>query len=352
MAKRKRLTPPKLSDDEAGAPETKSIFPSYPMGVAPGPSPRRAPIADVAGAAAATAALSEVAAELEAVRAEGRLVQALPLETVVADHLVRDRLTAAVADDEMQSLMASLRARGQQTPIEVVETEPGRYGLISGWRRLSALRALHAETDEPRFATVHALVRRPETAADAYIAMVEENEIRVGLSYFERARIVARAVEEGVYPDIQQGLNCLFGSASRAKRSKIKSFLPLVKALGGHLNFPAAIGERLGLKLSVRLEEDGFATRLKDRLRKASPNSAEAEGALLQRALTEAVQGVSSDAAPVSGSPPVCAPALGEEIAPGLWFCRDGKGLHVSGPGLTKEVEARLRATLEAVRER
>ena len=52
------------------------------------------------------------------------------------------------------------------------------YGLISGWRRLTALQALHAETGEARFATVQALVRRPETAADAYVTMVEENEIR------------------------------------------------------------------------------------------------------------------------------------------------------------------------------
>jgi hypothetical protein len=34
---------------------------------------------------------------------------------------------------------------------------------------------------------------------EAYLAMVEENEIRVGLSFYERARIVARAAEAGVF---------------------------------------------------------------------------------------------------------------------------------------------------------
>ena len=73
-------------------------------------------------------------------RAEGRLVQSLALEAVVADHLVRDRLAAE--DEAMATLKASIAARGQQTPIEVVDLGQGRYGLVSGWRRLAALHAL------------------------------------------------------------------------------------------------------------------------------------------------------------------------------------------------------------------
>ena len=107
------------------------------------------------------------------------------------------------------------------------------YGLISGWRRLEALKALHAETGEPRFATVQALVRRPETAADAYVAMVEENEIRVGLSQYERARVAARATERGVFPSEKAALLALFATASRPKRSRIRAFLELYHALDG-----------------------------------------------------------------------------------------------------------------------
>ena len=129
---------------------------------------------------------------------------------------------------------------------------PCPTGLISGWRRLAALKALHAETGEARFATVQALVRRPETAADAYVAMVEENEIRVGLSQYERARVAAaRDGARGVRRR-EGGAPALFATASRPKRSRIRAFLELYHALDGTLRFPAALPERLGLALVER----------------------------------------------------------------------------------------------------
>ena len=109
----------------------------------------------------------------------GRLVLDLAHDAIAPDHLVRDRLPAEDAD--MEALRESIRAHGQRTPMEVTPLQGALpYGLISGWRRLAALRALYAETGDPRFATVQALVRRPETAAAAYVAMVEENEIPAG----------------------------------------------------------------------------------------------------------------------------------------------------------------------------
>ena len=150
----------------------------------------------------------------------------------------------------------SLRAHGQRTPIEVVAlTGALPYGLLSGWRRLAALKALLAETGDPRFATVQALVRRPETAADAYVAMVEENEIRLGLSQYERARVAARAAARGVFEDEEAALRALFATASRPKRSRIRAFVALYHGLDAALSFPAAIPERLGLALVERLRE-------------------------------------------------------------------------------------------------
>src|SRR5690348_15186101 len=103
------------------------------------------------------------------------MVVALPTGAIAPDHLVRDRLLPA-EDADAVALRESIRLHGQRTPIEVTPVAGALpYGLISGWRRLEALKALHAETGEARFATVQALVRRPETAADAYVAMVEEN---------------------------------------------------------------------------------------------------------------------------------------------------------------------------------
>src|SRR5690606_1308607 len=140
-------------------------------------------------------------------------------------------------EDEMQALMASLRARGQQTAIEVValeRSEGGRtqgktHGLVSGWRRVSALERLYRETNDPRFAHVRAITIAPGNARDAYVAMVEENEIRVNLSLYERARIAIRAMQQDLYETERAALQGLFGATTRSKRSKIGSFIPVVE---------------------------------------------------------------------------------------------------------------------------
>ena len=317
---RRRLTPPAAAADPATAPanggttaaeapfETKSRFqPGDGRGLEPWPSaahyarpapaspsaepappPRpRAPIAQIAGGLASEAALEEMGAALASARREGRLIQALPLAAVEAGHILRDRLESAATGEDMEALVASLRASGQRTPIEVEDLGGGRFGLISGWRRLTALRRLASE-DGPgaRPATVLAVVRAPAEAADAYLAMVEENEIRAGLSFWERARIVRRAAEAGVFADEGAALRGLFGAASKSRRSKIGAFVPVVAALDGALPFPEAVSERLGLALAAALKEDaGFGAALAAALGRERPASPEEQAACLSAAL-------------------------------------------------------------------
>jgi len=242
-----------------------------------------APIARVAAEAASTAALEDLAASVALARETGRMVLDLALDAIAPDHLTRDRIPAE--DVEMAALRTSMRAHGQRTPIEVTPlTGTLPYGLISGWRRLEALKALHAETGEARFATVQALVRRPETAADAYATMVDENEIRVGLSHYERARVAAIATARGVFPSEKAALLALFATASRPKRSRIRAFLEIYHALDGALHFPAQLPERLGLALVEALRA-GEASRIAEALAAADPATPEAERALLQQLL-------------------------------------------------------------------
>lgn len=330
MAKRKRLTPAN-PDFLGAAPETKAMAPLGGM---------RAPIADVASEASATAALEELSREMQAARRAGRMITALPLAKIRLDHLVRDRVVNE--GEDMAALVASLRDRGQQTPIEVMALEGGAYGLISGWRRCSAL--LQLQREGLGDGTVLAIERRPDDASEAYLAMVEENEIRVGLSYFERARIAAKAVEQGVFETEKQALLELFRSASRAKRSKIRSFLPVVAALEGALLFPHAIGERLGLQLSAALEkEPALAARLREALSAAQPGTAEAEMQVLTQAMS---QKTDSD----KGKKPVPAPAYSQrDLREGLQVRvhkSDGR-VELSGPALTPELRARLLLWLE-----
>ena len=336
MAKRKRLSPAEataLQPSATAAPETKSI-PSHPFGVEP-KAPRRAPIAQVAGDAATQAALEEVADELRTAKTSGRMVLELPLFAVDETYLVRDRIQPDT--DELEELMASLTARGQQTPIEVVETGQGRYGLISGWRRLTALRQLEGRGGA---GTIQALLRQPQDASDAYLAMVEENEIRVGLSYYERARIVVRAAEQGAYRNQAEALKGLFGNVSRAKRSKIGSFIRLYTVLDARLQFPAAISERLGLALVKAFEADpGQGEKLRERMRKSVARTAADEMARLERFLTESgkKQGLTKEKTPVIGKASGFDPlSLGHptEMMPGVQLQRGKDHLLLSGPGV------------------
>lgn len=317
MAKRKRLDPfgalPAMEDPSEAAPAAMAAL-------------TRPPIADMAGAAAATAAMEEMAAALHAAREGGRLVLSLPLDQIEAGYLVRDRI--ASDPEEMAALVESLRARGQQTPIEVAQIGPDRYGLISGWRRLAALRQLAAEGGKT--VSVLALLRKPDQASDAYVAMVEENEIRVGLSFYERARIAAKAVEAGVYPDDRAALRALFAAASRAKRSKIGSFLTVVRALDGALRFPEAIGERLGLQLAQALEADaGLTTRLRALLAQEAADAATEQQWLL-RALAPAKSAVTETIST-------------EEPVPGLRLITHPSGkITLEGPRADADLRARL----------
>lgn len=292
--------------------------------------PAPGPIARVAAEAAGQAALDEMAETLRRARDEGRMVLDLPLDAIAPDHLARDRMPAE--DEEMTALRESLRAHGQRAPIEVTPLATGRggalpYGLISGWRRLAALKALHAETGEDRFATVQALLRRPETAADAYVAMVEENEIRLGLSHYERARVAARATERGVFPSEKAALLALFATASRPKRSRIRAFLELYHALDGSLRFPAALPERLGLRL-VEAVRAGQGVAIAAAVTAADPATPEAEAAVLEAVLATPRPSRSAAAA--------------QPLLPGVTLESSLRGqaltLRLHGPGVTAEL--------------
>jgi len=326
MAKRKRLSPASITPTADGPLETKAL--NGWVGVR-----TRAPIADVAGDTAAQSAFEEVAAELRSARDEGRMVLKLPLEAIEEAHLVRDRVV--LDGDDMHTLKASLQARGQQTPIEVVDLGAGRYGLISGWRRLTGLRQLQDETgNTDQFGVVQALVRAPDGAAQAYVAMVEENEIRSDLSFYERARISVQAAEQGIYPDVHTAVQSLFSSALAPKRSKISAFAVLVAQLDDVLRFPVAIPEKLGLALVSALQgRTGFGDNLRARLQQTPADTAAQERSTLDAAL-KAERGIA-------------APVKPDEIVPGIALKAGRKSLTLSGAGVDTALITALRDWLE-----
>jgi len=323
MAKRKRLELP--ADPVSFGLETKSAFPPA-LGPAAAPATRaRMPIAEVARDTAARAALEEVAAAMTEAEEEGRVVRRLKLSLIDIHHLNRDRMVLEA--EEMAVLRSSIAERGQQTPVEVLQLSAGRFGLISGLRRIVVLKELGAET-------CLALVRRPETAEAAYVAMIEENEIRADVSFYERANIAVQAVGAGVYRDPRAAVRGLYGRSPAAKRSKILKFVTLRQTLGKMLAFPAAIPEKLGLALATAIEADrAVAARIGDALRKTPPADAAAERRVLERALRNAGAGAAE---------------TGEEIAPGIRFqARRGRAV-LSGPGVDADLARALRDWIAA----
>lgn len=304
-----------------------------------GPEATIAPIAQVSGQSAEAAALREMAQGLQAARDEGRMIVEVPLSDVASGHLLRDRV--ALDREELEILKASIGLYGQRVPAEITPlaaSEQGapahRFGLISGWRRLTALNELHRESGEARFSTLKALIRPAEEAADSYVAMVEENEIRIGLSYYERARLVAEVTARGVFEDHASALRHLFAAASRAKRSKIASFIDIHTQLGDLLQFPTAIPERLGLAVVAQMRSADVAP-IRARLEACPPETPEAEVRLLESCLD-------SEAKPVSR-----AKRSSEVLRPGLTVTTTVKGrslvISLSGEQVDNQLLAKLR---------
>ncbi len=289
MAKRRRLIAPdssELEELEAGFAAKPSVSPFETKSAPP-------PIAQVAAEAATLGGLASVtdrvalaqdqgdAARWRDAQEAGLVAEMLPLDQIDADFIRRDRM---VEDEEaMAELLESLRVHGLRTPIEVTQDGDG-YGLISGFRRLDAFRRLAGS--DSRFAEIPAFVRSAGTGQGAYVSMVEENELRSNLSPYERGRIAVLAAGQGVFASTEAAVDVLFAAASKAKRSKVRSFAIVHECLGDLLQHPVALSEKAGLKLASALRSGAQAS-LRQALAAAGPMDAKSEWGVIEDALTE-----------------------------------------------------------------
>ncbi|MBK4216708.1 ParB N-terminal domain-containing protein [Paracoccus caeni] len=294
MVKRRRLETPSSDDldriEEQFRRETSGR---------PSVGPGIAPIAQVAADSAAQSPTE--GAETRAIRAkaeadanrlreaqeQGLLMVELPTDQINEGAMIRDRMVMSEAD--MMELRQSIAASGLRLPIEVfeIETEEGqgpRYGLLSGYRRLHAVRALHELTEADKYARIRALIRPRAEADQAFVSMVEENEVREELSHFERGRIAVIAANQGAFANTEEAVNRLYATGSKAKRSKVRSFALIFEELGDMLRYPEALTEKRGLRLSSALRS-GAETRLRQALSSRGPDDAEEEWALIEPVL-------------------------------------------------------------------
>lgn len=257
------------------------------------PETRRGPMA--AAISENAQALSERQEAESAIRAEndalahehvrlkkaGLITDLIPLDLIDMTKLARDR--ADTRDDEIDELKLSIREVGLSNPIRV-EQVGERYELIQGFRRLSAFRELHSETEGEAFARIPAGINaRGEDQLRLYRRMVDENMVRRGVSFGEMAQLAISyrnaAPETESY---DQAVELLYASAGRQKRSYIKSFVRLLALLDGHLAHVEAVPRALGLSVVRHLDEGSESTRVLRAALDASPSrDAEEEHAVL-----------------------------------------------------------------------
>lgn len=292
MAKRRKLTAPSSADLSALEDEFRRETSAK--------NPMSAPIAQVAAEAAEAgdkrspedraqaAANARDAKVLKEAEDSGRLIKQIALTDIDDMALIRDRMVLDAED--LEELKRSISANGLRLPIEVFEkSEPGdgpRYGLLSGYRRYRAMSALAELWAGEKFTEIAALVRDPDAMGGTFAAMVEENEVRANLSHFERGRIAVLAAQEGAFVNVEAAVDALFSSASKAKRSKIRSFSLIFEELGDLFVFPEAMREKDGLKLATALRA-GHEARLRTGLGQEAPASAADEQARLATLLAE-----------------------------------------------------------------
>ncbi|GHF06149.1 chromosome partitioning protein ParB [Aliiroseovarius zhejiangensis] len=291
MAKRRKLEAPSAEDlsriEEEFSSETTRRSPMAPIAQVAAEAARESQVLD----AETRSLTARDKADAEAHRTahdKGLVMVEVPLDQIDSDDMVRDRITMDEAD--MDELRASIRQNGLRLPVELYEliepNEGRKYGIISGYRRVLAMRGLLAATGDQKYASIKALIKLPDTLPAAFVAMVEENEVRADLSHFERGRIAAISAQSGIFDTLEDAVNQLFSAASKAKRSKVRSFALVFEALGDMLTFPESLSERQGLRLASALRA-GAETEIRNLLAEAQIADAEDEWAVLESVIEQ-----------------------------------------------------------------
>lgn len=253
--------------------------------------------------AAIRAENDRLAHEYVALKKNGQIVGRVNVTEVRTEKLVRDR--SITRDPELDELKTSIRAVGLSNPIHVEEVEGG-YELIQGFRRLSAYRELLAETGDKAYARIPATLQARGAQLDAlYRRMVDENLVRRDISFAEMAQL-AMSYADRANTTIGHGgdpVDILYASAGRQKRSYIRHFCYLLKALGPSLKYPEAIPRATGLGLLKLMDtQPRFTGQLRALLEGHPDRDAATEVQLLRRAVSNGASKPKTPKAPPKSS--------------------------------------------------
>jgi ParB family chromosome partitioning protein len=216
-------------------------------------------------------------------------VHLVPLPEIDEAAFTRDR--TALDPDAQHELELSIAASGLRQPVELLtfsEPRAGRpYGLISGYRRLIALRALHERTGYERFSTIPAFIRGSTTLPAAIAAMVEENEIRAGLSPFERGLVCVTARNQGAFISIEEAVEKLYPNAGRVKRLRLRALAHFAEEMDGQFTAPQKLKQEHAFRIA-RAIDAGFGDLIRTALEESSVKDPDHQWDLIQPILAEA----------------------------------------------------------------
>ncbi len=269
----------------------------------------------------------------------------IPLEAINAAALTRDRITTDEA--AIEELRRSILTHGLRMPIEVCALPEGsplregghRYGLISGFRRLTALRAMHElAQDKTRYAAIPAFIRSPADYVAALTAMVEENAIRAEISPWEQALVAVIARDEEGFETIEAAVEGLYASLGRDRRKRLRAIAHLVDELDGVLTDPQTLSQRQLLRVAAAVSR-GYVHVIRHALRESSARDAENQWRVLLPVLVESETSDPVEPEPLMPDAPARRPRRLLYPRRGVHIrreaTRDGWCLHITGPMAT-----------------
>lgn len=162
----------------------------------------------------------------------------------IQESRIQDRIDI---NEDLDSLVESIRENGQQIPILVRVTQGGdkAYEIVVGRRRLAATQRLGRTR-------IKAFVSKMDDR-EAFVAQGIENSARLETSYIERARAAAQGIEAGYeQKDIAEFLNISRTLINFMVKTYQAAGEDLVKAIG-----PArGVGRRSWDKLIAEMERN------------------------------------------------------------------------------------------------
>ena len=277
-------------------------------------------------------------------------VERIPLAAIEENAIPRDR--AALDAEALRELRDSVAVSGVRQPVEVfrlsgTEGAP-RYGIVSGFRRVTACRELLALGVE-RFSSIPAFVRPARDLAGTLAAMVEENAVRADPSPYEQGRIAWVAREQEVFGTIEEAVDRLYPAANMAKRSRLRALARMAEALDGALAAPEALSLRQALRVAGAVRA-GFGEAMATALEEASDRDPATQWALIAPYLAEA-ETVGPEEPPAVGTRR--RPIRVARPRPGLTIRREmtkaGWRLHFTGAEASSPLMDRVIEEIEAL---